>query len=159
APDSDAHVPDQQAAWEKFESVFCAFAAGVHVIANAGMFSSAVCVSLEQLVIDAEIYSVCRRLLDGIKVERETIALRSLLDVDHCGDYLLEDGTINNLRSGEHARPTVSSRQGYEKWRGLGGLSVEKEAAAKAEEILRLSTAKQIPEEEQRALQEIVSRC
>ncbi len=159
APDSDAHVPDQQAAWEKFESVFCAFAAGVHVIANAGMFSSGVCVSLEQLVIDAEIYSVCRRLLDGIKVERETIALRSLLDVDHCGDYLLEDSTLNNLRSGEHARPTVSSRQGYEKWSGLGGLSVEKEAAAKAEEILRLSPTNQISEEEQRALQDILSHC
>jgi len=158
APDTDSHLPDQQAALEKFESTFCAFAAGINVICNAGMFSTGVCVSPEQLLMDAEIYSACMRLLSGIRVNEGTISLRSILDIAESESFMLAEGTIAHLRSGEHSRPLIANRLGYEKWQSLGGMSIEKAAAAKAREILRLRPRREIPQDQENALREILNR-
>jgi len=158
APDTDSHLPDQQSAWEKFESAFCAFAAGVNVICNAGMFSTGVCVSPEQLVMDAEIYSACMRLLRGVEVSEETMSLKSLLDIAESESFMLAEGTIAHLRSGEHSRPLIANRLGYEKWQGLGGMSTEKAAAAKAREILERHPPREVPQDKEGALNEILNR-
>jgi trimethylamine--corrinoid protein Co-methyltransferase len=158
APDTDSHLPDQQTAWEKFESTFCSFAAGVNVIANAGMFSTAVCVSPEQLILDAEMYSICMRLLKGIRVDKESIVLSSLLGVDHGGNYMLEDSTVQLLQNGEHTHPLISNRQGYNQWSNSGGFSVEKMASLKVREMLETHKPKQLSAEKEKALQDILNK-
>jgi trimethylamine--corrinoid protein Co-methyltransferase len=158
APDTDSHLPDQQSAWEKFESTFCAFAAGVNVICNAGMFSTGVCVSRGQLVMDAETYSACMRLLRGIEVSEETISLKSVLDITESESFMLAESTIAHLRSGEHSRPLIANRLGYEKWQGLGGMSTERAAAAKALEILERHPPREIPQDKEDALKGILNR-
>jgi trimethylamine--corrinoid protein Co-methyltransferase len=158
APDTDSHLPDQQSAWEKFESTFCAFAAGVNVICNAGMFSTGVCVSPEQLVMDAEIYSACMRLLRGVEVSEETISLKSLLDIAASESFMIAESTVAHLRSGEHSRPLIANRLGYEKWQSLGGMSTERAAFAKAQEILQRRPLREIPQDKENALKEILNR-
>ncbi len=158
APDTDSHLPDQQSAWEKFESTFCAFAAGANVICNAGMFSTGVCVSPEQLVMDAEIYSACMRLLSGIRVSEDTISLKSLLHIAESESFMLAESTITHLRNGEHKRPLIANRLGYEKWQSLGGFSAEKAAAAKVREILERQQPRGIPRDKEDALNEILNR-
>ncbi len=156
APDTDSHLPDQQSAWEKFDSAFCAFAAGVNMICNAGMFSTGVCVSPEQLVMDAELYGACMRIVAGIRVSEETIALGSLLNVAESESFMLSESTTANLRSGEHSRPLIANRLGYEKWHALGDMSAEKAASAKVREILARSPKRELPPEKDQALKEIL---
>ena len=158
APDTDSHLPDQQSAWEKFESSFCSFAAGVNVICNAGMFSTGVCVSPEQLVMDAEMYSVCTRLLSGVRVSDETMGLKSILDIADSESFMLAESTIAHLHGGEHSRPLVANRLGYEKWRALGSMPTEKAASGLARDILERHPPRQTPPDKEAALREILNR-
>ncbi|MCX6984410.1 MAG: trimethylamine methyltransferase family protein, partial [Lentisphaerae bacterium] len=60
APNSDNHNHDEQNAWEKTFSTFCAQAAGNDLIVNCGMFATGLTCSHEQLVMDAEISGFAR---------------------------------------------------------------------------------------------------
>jgi trimethylamine--corrinoid protein Co-methyltransferase len=120
------------------------------------MFSTGVCVSPEQLILDAEMYSVCMRLLKGIHVDKERITLTSLFDVDHGGNYMMEDSTIQLLKSGEHTQPLISNRQGFNQWSKTGAFSIETVARMKVRDMLEVHVPKQLSPEKEKALKDIL---
>ena len=65
APNSDNHAHDEQNAWEKTLSQFCAVAAGNDLIVNCGMFATGMTCSHEQLLMDEEISAMSRRIARG----------------------------------------------------------------------------------------------
>ncbi len=55
APNSDNHAHDEQNAWGKTLSTFCAVGAGTDLLVNCGMFATGMTCSHEQLLMDEEI--------------------------------------------------------------------------------------------------------
>ncbi|GAH28474.1 unnamed protein product, partial [marine sediment metagenome] len=123
-PDSDSHCLDEQNAWEKFLTLHSAFTSGVNLVVNAGMFATGLTVSFEQLVLDNEMAGIVYRLVEGIEISPQTIALGVIKRVGPKGNFLEEPHTLKYLRSSEHWEPKLSSRCVYEKWIEDGGKDV-----------------------------------
>ncbi|HEC62050.1 MAG TPA: hypothetical protein ENI27_07335 [bacterium] len=156
APDSDTHILDEQNGWEKMASVWSAVLGRADFIVNAGMFSTGLCASLEQLVLDGEMFGYVKRLGNGIDVNEDTLALKTILRLAHKGDYMAEENTLSYLGTGEHWQPLVSNREVYENWRAGGKPDVLKRAHDTAEKILKEHTPPQLDSAVQKEIDTII---
>jgi trimethylamine--corrinoid protein Co-methyltransferase len=86
------------------------------------------------LVVD-EVIGLSRRLLSGIEVNRETLAVDVVASVGPGGHYLGEKHTRRHLRASQW-RPTVLNRLSREAWEAQGGMDLRARARAKALRIL-----------------------
>jgi trimethylamine--corrinoid protein Co-methyltransferase len=123
APNSDNHAHDEQNSWEKTFSQFCSVAAGNDLIVNCGMFATGMTCSHEQLIMDEEISAMSKRIVRGIQVDDETIAVSLVKKVGpgSAGDsYLAADHTLKWLRSEEYILPRVSVRGSFQVWENAG---------------------------------------
>jgi trimethylamine--corrinoid protein Co-methyltransferase len=110
APNSDNHAHDEQNAWEKTFSMFCAVAAGNDLTTNCGMFAKGMTYSHGQLIMDEEISAMAKRTAAGVRVMPETIAADLIKEVWPHGDYLTTEHTVQRLRGDEFFPPRISVR-------------------------------------------------
>ena len=122
APNSDNHAHDEQNAWERTFSLMAAVGSGNDLIVNCGMFATGMTCSHEQLLMDAEIASMCRRLAAGVEVMPETIAADLIKQIGPKGDsYLTQEHTLERLRSKEYFIPALAVRGPFTSWMAGGG--------------------------------------
>ena len=158
ALNSDANAHDEQNAWEKALSNICAICADNDIIMNAGMFATGLTISLEQLVLDDEINGIIKRMRTGVDVNASTIAAEVIKNVGPAKDYLMEDHTLDNLRSGEFWEGDTVHFQNYEKWIADGARNVEYQAKARVEEILRAGTRNKLDDAVVERLSRIIAK-
>jgi trimethylamine--corrinoid protein Co-methyltransferase len=94
-----AKVPDWQAGVENALSSFLAAASGADMLLGLGLLNGSRIFSHEQLLLDAEIYSIVRATLKGIPVDDESLALETIAAVGPAGDYLTSTHTRSHMRS------------------------------------------------------------
>jgi trimethylamine--corrinoid protein Co-methyltransferase len=94
-----AKAPDWQAGVENALSAFVASASGSDMLLGLGLLNGSRIFSHEQLLLDAEIYSVIRATLKGIPIDDETLALETIAEVGPAGDYLTAPHTRRHMRS------------------------------------------------------------
>ncbi len=148
---------DQQVGYEKAMAALLQAQAGVNYIIGAGGIDDEGCYSIEQLIIDNEMYSMIARFLRGITVNTETLAAEVIKKVGPIpGNYLREAHTRKWWKQ-EQFLPTLSYRLSYEEWLRDGGQDVAARAKDKAREILRTHTVLRLPEEVDREISRILS--
>jgi len=154
-PDTDAHVHDEQTAWEKAMTGFAIYLSGADLLLNPGMFSSGMIVSFEQLVIDNEILGYLERVVRGMRANKETLAVDLVRKVGHGGQFLKELHTLRQLKS-EHWIPSITCRTSFGRWINKGGHNIVQSAREKALRILREHHPRQLPESAREKLARIV---
>ena len=134
---TDAKVPDIQAGFEKAMSAVLAALAGSNFIHHAaGMLENMNAVAAEQFVIDNDILGMAMRVLRGIEVNDETLALDVIDDTGPGGHYLMAEHTIRRMRSEFYYPSAVVDRQGWDMWQQEGGLDARERARQIARDIL-----------------------
>jgi trimethylamine---corrinoid protein Co-methyltransferase len=133
---SDAELVDAQAGMDIAMETLLVMQAGSNLNHNAGYLDFGLTCSLEGVVITDETIAMCRRLLGGIQVDRETLAVDVIAAVGPGGHFLGERHTRRHLRS-DQWRPTILNRDGREAWILHGGLDVRERARRKAVDLLR----------------------
>jgi len=93
--------------------------------------------SLEQLVIDDEIFGMIFKVLKTFEINEETLALDVIDKVGPKGNFLKELHTIKYTRKGEQYFPKVSNRLAWEQWVEQGSKDVVEVARIRAKEILK----------------------
>lgn len=156
APNSDSNLHDEQNAWEKSISNLCALCSGNDIVMNSGMFATGLTISHEQLVIDDEVNGIIRRIARGIDVSTRTIDVDSIRNIGHRGDYLMEDLTLENLRSDEFREPKISNLKAFDNWTREGSPSVVQNANRKVGEYLSKGTRHPLSPEKSSALDGII---
>ena len=157
APNSDNHAHDEQNAWEKTFSQFCAVAAGNDLIVNCGMFATGMTCSHEQLLMDEEISAMSRRIAAGMLVNPETIAADLIKQIGPRGEsYLTAEHTLRWLRSAEYLQPRLSVRGNRATWEAQGAKDTYQLAREKVRELARLQP-KPLPPQTQAKLDEIIA--
>jgi len=136
ATNSDSNSLDEQQAWESVTNNFFAMNGGNDIVINSGMFACGLTTSLEQLVMDNEVNRINKRLMNGVDASDEMVAGDVIKEVGPCGNFLMEDHTLDNLYSGEFWAPTINVNQSYENWVGEGCPRVEKVARKLVDKIL-----------------------
>ena len=154
-PDSDAHVHDEQTAWEKAITGFAIYLGGVDLMLNPGMFSSGMIASFEQLVIDNEILGYLERVAKGMKANEETLAVDLVRKVGHGGQFLKEPHTLKQFRS-ELWLPDISCRSAFGRWVSKGSRDVVATARDRARKILQEHQSERSSDEANTELARIV---
>ncbi|NIO06268.1 MAG: trimethylamine methyltransferase [Proteobacteria bacterium] len=132
AGQSDAKFVDAQAGWEGAITNLLVAMAGANFIHDAvGLLEFCMTASYEKYVIDNEIIGEVIRVLQGIEVTPETLALEVTRKVGPGENYLSEDHTCDFLRK-EHFIPVLADRNDRETWIKLG----RKDTFQRAHEIV-----------------------
>jgi trimethylamine--corrinoid protein Co-methyltransferase len=158
APNSDNHAHDEQNAWEKTFSTFCAVAARNDLVVNCGMFATGMTCSHEQLLMDEEISAYSRRIAAGIEVNAETIAADLIKERGPQGEtYMTATHTLERLRSNEYVTPRLAVSGLHATWTGRGAKDTYQLARDKVKE-LEGREGPRFDKGRERAMAEIISR-
>jgi len=134
---TDSKIPDAQAGWEKaFTSVLAAMGGSNYIHHAAGMLESMRSVAYEQFVIDDEIIGMCTRVLRGIEVDEEHLALDAIKEVGPGGNYLRSKHTLKHLRSEFFSGNGITDRNNWERWEQEGSLDARDRAKVIAKKIM-----------------------
>ena len=120
---SDAKVLDEQAAVEKVYNSMLPALAGANIVNGAGVLETILTVSMEQLAIDNEIFGMMFRLLEGIRIDDETMAEGVISEVGPSGHFLAQDHTRRHYSS-EHFIPVLFDRKSRDLWQQEGSRNV-----------------------------------
>ncbi len=114
---TDSKLPDVQAGFEKGVSTLLVGRSGADFIhLAAGMLDSGNAIALEQYVIDNEILGMIHRILRGIDITRETLAVDCIEAVGPGGNFVMEDHTIDHMMD-QFFYPDLSVRMPYDLWK------------------------------------------
>jgi trimethylamine--corrinoid protein Co-methyltransferase len=113
----------------------CAAMAGANLIYGAGMLDSGLIFSYAQLVINNDIFKMIRKVMQGMHIDDENLAVDIIKSVGPGGDFLMQDHTMKYMRTLPSA-PNLIYRGNRENWLESGGKDLAQRAAEKAAEIM-----------------------
>jgi len=135
---TDSHVCDEQAAVEKLLTGYAAVLGGASLNGGAGSLASVGTASLQQLVIDDDIYERLFRFVEGISVNNDTLALEVIAAVGPQHHFLEQPHTLKYLRR-EFRHSKLASRLSSGAWVEQGGRDAVDVAADRVKTILKSS--------------------
>ena len=134
---SEAKSPDIQAGCEKSLNILLVGMAGADYIhLAAGMLDSGNTISYEQYIIDDEIIGMVKRVMAGVRVNKETLGFDVIRKVGPGGNYITEDHTIEHMMD-EFFYPNPSVRLNFDIWRKAGQPDMLRRAALQVRQILQ----------------------
>jgi trimethylamine--corrinoid protein Co-methyltransferase len=152
---TDSKIPDAQAGWEKaFSSVLTAMAGSNYVHHAAGMLESMLAVAYEQFVMDDEILGMCYRILEGIEVDSEQLALDVIAEVGAGGTYMMSDHTLENMHSAFFEGNGATDRSIREVWQKEGSVDARQRAREIARRLIEENRKVYIRQKEDRIIRE-----
>jgi trimethylamine--corrinoid protein Co-methyltransferase len=109
---TDSKIPDQQAAWEKGMTTLLAAMGGSNFVHHAaGMLDSMVGLAYEQYVIDDEIIGMACKVLKGIDLDPEHLAIEVIDAVGPGGNFMSHAHTLEHMRTEYYAGNGVTDRK------------------------------------------------
>ena len=121
---------------------------------SAGMLESMLTIAHEQFVIDDEIIGNCCKVLKGIDVDAEHLALEVIDSVGPGGNFMISPHTMTHMRTEYYNGNGVTDRKSREKWEQEGSLNARQRASDIAKKLLANPKPSYIPEEIDRAIRE-----
>jgi trimethylamine--corrinoid protein Co-methyltransferase len=149
-----AKQPEAQAAYENTLGLVLEMMAGADFCFGAGLLDSVSQMSLEELVIADEVFGMVTRLLRGVTVDRETLAVDLIKRMGFDGNYLFDNHTRAHVRELWQAR--LGETGTIESWKNAGSPRLEDKARAVADGILA-SPAPEFPAELGREFDDIIT--
>ena len=128
---------------------------GSNVIYGMGMMEMGMTMSYEQLLTDAEIVRMTRRILQGIPVDKDTMALDVIKAVGPASNYLAQKHTRKYMRQ-ELSTTQFIDRTQRESWMKKGGMTMTEATKAKAIDILENYEAAPLPDDVKKRIHDIV---
>jgi trimethylamine--corrinoid protein Co-methyltransferase len=146
AGNSDSKTEDAQAGFESAMSNLLVGMSGANYIHDAaGLMDGDLSISYEKLVMDNEILGMCERVLQGIEVTDETLAVDVIEQVGPGGNYLTEAHTVMHMMD-EFYNPSLADRALYDEWVAKGRHSIKRRAGEKLQELISKHNPCYIPE-------------
>ena len=144
-----------QAAFEAGLLSFLSALSGANLNHDVGYLDFGRTGSLEMIVICNELIGQIRRIQKGIPVNEATMALDVIREVGPGGHYLMQEHTMDHVRSTQW-RPKLFSRVGRDAWEEQGRMSLLDRAGQELEAILADHRPEPIPAKVRSRIQEEV---
>ncbi len=140
----EAKTPDAEAAGEAMMGILLNGLAGMTLNQSLGTLSWGLYGSQEMVVICDELVHMVKRILSGIAVTDETLALDVIRKVGQGGSFLSEDHTVKFFRQ-ELFFPRLFRRQTIDQWLNSGGKMIQEVAHERVLEILEKAGPVELP--------------
>jgi len=114
------------------------------MIYGGGMLEMGLTMSFGQLVMDNEIIAMTRKVLEGIPVNDDTLAVDVIKSVGARGHFLAEDHTFQNMR--KLSEPKFIDRRMRQFWNERGSKDLATVCDEKAREILETHHPDPLPD-------------
>jgi trimethylamine--corrinoid protein Co-methyltransferase len=108
--------------------------AGANLIYGVGMLDSALLWDYASAILQNEFLDMVLKVVEGIKVSEENIAMDVIRDVGPAGEFITHEHTYNNFRRLSH--PTLMNRDTRENWEAAGSPDIVDVAYQKSLDIL-----------------------
>lgn len=152
---TDSKIPDAQASWEKaLTTVLAAMGGSNYIHHAAGMLESMLAVAYEQYVIDDEIIGMSCKVLEGIAVDAEHLALEAIEEVGPGGSFIMSPHTMTHMRQEYYGGNGVSDQESREKWIEKGSPDTRTRAREIAKNILAREETSYIPADVEKAIRD-----
>jgi trimethylamine--corrinoid protein Co-methyltransferase len=115
---SDSNVMDEQAAADAVLSVTIALLTGTNLVHDVGYLEAGLTTSPEMIVFTAEMIDIGRRMMQGVLLDADAMALEVIHRVGPGGDYLTDAHTLAHFR--DFWQPTLFDRQRADRWTATG---------------------------------------
>ncbi|MCD6164210.1 MAG: trimethylamine methyltransferase family protein, partial [Candidatus Odinarchaeota archaeon] len=152
---SDTKTVDAQAGMEAALGLVLGALAGINNIAGPGMLSFENCQSFEKLVIDNEICGYALRLVRGIQVNEETLALDVIEKVGPGGHFLGQKHTRKWFKIEEYMPSYVIDARSERDWFERGAKDIVQRAKERVDEVLREHEPEPLPPDVEKELDNI----
>jgi trimethylamine--corrinoid protein Co-methyltransferase len=154
---TEAKTMDIQCGLEREQSMMLGALGGANYITCVGTIESTTACTHEIAVIDNEIIGMVERVIRGIEVDDNSIALDMIKRVGPGGNYLMEEHTQLNFRN-EHFIPKLADRNTREIWEEKGKKEMVDYAREEARRILSQHEPKPMDPSLSREIDEFVER-
>lgn len=141
---TDSKLVDEQAALEGALSVLFSGLSGADLIHDVGFIESAMAGSLQQVVMMDEAIAMTKRILRGITVDEETLALDVINRIGPGGHYISDAHTFKHFKR-ELWRPRLMDRRRREEWEAEGQKMMGQRVQEKLDDILANYQVKPLP--------------
>lgn len=155
---TDAKTIDAQAAVQGAFSILMAAQSGASLVHDCGYIEYGSTSSTEMLVMDDEIIGMVKRIMRGIEVNDETLAIDVIDQVGPGGHFLRNEHTRKYFKQ-ETWYPSLIDRKVFEVWRSEGGKTMEQRIKEKTQMIINEHQVEKLPDETLRKLKEIIERA
>lgn len=134
---TDHYVPGIQAGYERALTAMMPVMAWPDILVGPGMLGGSMVLSLEQIIIDVEVFCASKHAANGINASADKFLISDIHDVGPNGHYLSKRSTINAMRSDEWFHAKIGHHNTIESWESNGRPRMLSEAHEKVKEILK----------------------
>ena len=146
---SDAKVMDAQAGAEAMFSIINSMLSRCNLIHDVGFLEYGSTSSLEMVTMANELVAMSRFFVEGIPVNKETLALEAIERVASGGPgtiFLTDDHTFKHFRKAQFF-PKLLDRSSYDSWKEAGAVNLYQRCNAETKKILSKHRVERIPDE------------
>ena len=133
---TDTHTPGIQATLERSMNAMLPMLSWPDLLVGAGLLGGSMIVSLEQLVIDAEMFRMNKQAHRGIETNEESWLDDIIQHVGPGGNFLGEKSTVTHMRAGEWLIPNMGTHEPREAWENMGRIKIIEEARETVDALL-----------------------
>jgi trimethylamine--corrinoid protein Co-methyltransferase len=155
---TDTCTLDPMATLEKWANGYLPVMAGANVNGGAGSLACVGTVSLEQLVIDSDVYGHFFRHMRGIQVNEDTLAADVIAKVGPGNAYIMEEHTLTHFRDEYYYSP-LANRLSAPSWEAAGARDVVERAADMVQDILAAPAEPFLTDEQSREVKTLLAKA
>jgi len=156
---TDTYFPGIQAGYERAMSSVIGTLSWPDLLVGPGLLGGSMILSLEQLVIDVEMFRMSRQAHRGIPTHDEAWLDQVIQKVGPGGNFLGEKSTVQNLRSGEWLIPQLGLHDSQKNWENSGRKDVLDESREKVDQILKTHKPLPLDDDKGKELAEILKKA
>jgi trimethylamine--corrinoid protein Co-methyltransferase len=156
---TDHHVPSIQAGYERALNGLLPTLSWPDILVGPGLLGGSMILSLEQLLIDVEVFRMCKRAHQGIATEARDWLEEVIGNVGAGGNFLGERSTVRRVHEDEWYISQFGVHDTFESWDAAGRPTLLEEAGTKVREILATHEPLPLDEDVERELDRIEKRA
>lgn len=155
---TDAKTIDTQAAIQGAFSILMAAQSGASLVHDCGYIEYGSTSSTEMLVMDDEIIGMVKRIIQGIEVNQDTLAVDVIDQVGPGGHFLRNQHTRSYFKK-ETWYPSLIDRKVYEAWKSEGSKTMAQRIKEKTQMIINEHQPEQLPAKTLEKIDQIIARA
>jgi trimethylamine--corrinoid protein Co-methyltransferase len=126
---------------------------------GVGLLGGSMILSLEQLLIDTEVFKMLKRARQGVATDDDTWLEEVIDHAGPGGSFIAEPSTVKGIRGGEWYVSRLGLHDTYESWVADGSPTLLQEARDKVEHVLATHQPLPLDEDVERELDRIQQRA
>jgi trimethylamine--corrinoid protein Co-methyltransferase len=156
---TDHYVPGIQPGYERAMNVLLPALAWPDILVGPGLLGGSMILCLEQLLIDVEVFRMCKRARQGVAADEGKWLEDAIGRIGPGGSFIAERSTVSGIRGGEWYVSKLGLHDTYEAWETAGKPVLLEEVREKVEQILATHQPLPLDEDVERELGRIQERA